>query len=323
MRQYLLFGALFVLTLPLFGQSPQKFNFQAVARDVSGQPYANVNLGVRISLVRDAVSGQIDYAERHVVTTSPLGVFDLEIGGGVPVSGAITDADWANYPYYLKIDIDPNGGTNYVNLGTSQLLSVPYAIYAGEAGNAGDGDTTDELQTLIYDPDLQTLTLTNGNTVDLNFSASTVHRYSSNNGSTSAHICANGTGISITESGSGEVIISIPSGVEPNYINLFLPSSVTDGGAYHIVLDYEGDRGYNTTKHDLNMPLVRTGLDNYDSASRSFPANISENGGNSANTVTYGVSEFGGGDGSDLTISLINFALGINQICRLDFNTIK
>lgn len=174
MRQYLLLGVLLALTLPLFGQSPQKFKFQAVARDISGQPYANVDLGVRISLVRDAVSGQIDYAERHVVTTSSLGVFDLEIGGGQTISGAFTDASWANHPYYLKIDIDPDGGANYVNLGTSQLLSVPYAIYAGEAGNAGDGDSTDELQTLIYDPDLQTLALTNGNVVNLAPSINTV-----------------------------------------------------------------------------------------------------------------------------------------------------
>jgi hypothetical protein len=151
-----------------------------------------------------------------------------------------------------------------------------------------------------------------------------VYRYSSSNGSTSAHITANGAGITITEnSGSGEVTISIPEGVEPYYINLFMPASVTDGGAYHIVLDYTGDRGYNGTKNDLNIPLVRTGLDNYASASRANPANISENGGNSANTVTYGVSAFGGGDGSDLTMSLINFSLGINQMCRLDFNAIK
>lgn len=151
-----------------------------------------------------------------------------------------------------------------------------------------------------------------------------VYRYSSSNGSTSAQIAANGAGITITEnSGSGEVIINIPEGVEPHYINLFMPASVTDGGAYHIVLDYVGDRGYNATKNDLNIPLIRTGLDNYSSASRSNPANISENGGNSANTVTYGVSAFGGGDGSDLTMSLINFSLGINQMCRLDFNAIK
>lgn len=151
-----------------------------------------------------------------------------------------------------------------------------------------------------------------------------IYRYSSTDGSTSAHITASGTGISITQnSGSGEVVIAIPEGVEPYYINLFMPAAVTDAGAYHIVLDYAGDRGYNSSKNDLNIPIIRSGLDNYSSASRANPANISENGGNSANTVTYGVSAFGGGDGSDLTMSMINFSLGINQMCRLDFNAIK
>ncbi len=148
--------------------------FHTVARDAGGTPYASVNLGVRISLVRDGVSGLIDYSERHQVTTSPLGVFDLEIGGGLPISGAFADADWANHPYYLKVDIDPTGGTNYMNLGTSQLLSVPYAIYAGEAGNGGGGgDPTDELQNLIYNPSMQTLTLTNGNSVTLSLPSGT------------------------------------------------------------------------------------------------------------------------------------------------------
>ncbi|WP_282774924.1 tail fiber domain-containing protein [Phaeodactylibacter xiamenensis] len=203
MKPYLVLGAFLALALPLFGQSPQKFKFQAVARDASGQPYTSVNLGVRISLVRDGVSGLIDYAERHVVTTSPLGVFDLEIGGGLPISGTFADADWANHPYYLKVDIDPDGGTNYMNLGTSQLLSVPYAIYAGAAGNGGGGDPTDELQNLIYNPATQTLTLTNGNTVTLNFPT----------GTDAQHLSLNGTNLSI-ENGNTIDLSPLMDGVE-------------------------------------------------------------------------------------------------------------
>jgi hypothetical protein len=203
MKPYLVLGAFLALTLPLFGQSPQKFKFQAVARDASGQPYTSINLGVRISLVRDGVSGLIDYAERHVVTTSPLGVFDLEIGGGLPISGTFANADWANHPYYLKVDIDPDGGTNYMNLGTSQLLSVPYAIYAGAAGNGGGGDPTDELQNLIYNPATQTLTLTNGNTVTLNFPT----------GTDAQHLSLNGTNLSI-ENGNTIDLSPIMDGVE-------------------------------------------------------------------------------------------------------------
>jgi hypothetical protein len=203
MKPYLVLGAFLALALPLLGQSPQKFKFQAVARDASGQPYTSVNLGVRISLVRDGVSGLIDYAERHVVTTSPLGVFDLEIGGGLPISGTFADADWANHPYYLKVDIDPDGGTNYMNLGTSQLLSVPYAIYAGAAGNGGGGDPTDELQNLIYNPATQTLTLTNGNTVTLNFPT----------GTDAQHLSLNGTNLSI-ENGNTIDLSPLMDGVE-------------------------------------------------------------------------------------------------------------
>ncbi len=154
----------------LNAQAPQQFKFQAVARDAMGNPYNNANLAVRVSIVRDGTAGFIDYSERHTVTTSPLGVFDLAIGNGSPISGLMEDVDWANHPYYLKIDIDPDGGNNYLNLGSSQLLSVPYAIYAGASGSGGD-DPTDELQSLVYDPDTQTLSLTDGNSIVLDITA--------------------------------------------------------------------------------------------------------------------------------------------------------
>ncbi len=157
-----------LLATSAFAQAPEKFKFQAVARDAAGVAYSSENIAVRVSLVRDGVSGIVDYAERHEVTTSPLGVFDLEIGGGLGLSGSMAAVNWANHPYYLKIDIDPDGGSNYLNLGTSQLLSVPYAIYAGASGSGGGGDPTDELQNLLYDPATNVLTLTDGNSVTLN-----------------------------------------------------------------------------------------------------------------------------------------------------------
>ena len=170
-RIYLLFLLCLLVGGAAFGQSPDKFKFQAVARDAANLPYSNANIAVRVSLVRDGVSGVVDYSERHEVTTTDLGVFDLEIGGGVALSGQMTSLDWGSHPYYLKIDIDPDGGTSYLNLGASQLLSVPYALYAREsAGGTGGGDPTDELQNLVYDPTTQTLTITNGNTITLDLS---------------------------------------------------------------------------------------------------------------------------------------------------------
>jgi hypothetical protein len=156
------------LSLPVWSQSPQQFKFQAVARNASGQAYSNSNLAVRASIVRGSASGLVDYAERHLITTSPLGVFDLAIGGGVPLTGNLDAIDWGSHAYYLKIDIDPNGGTDYLNLGTSQLLSVPYALYARESGSGG-GDPSDALQNLIFDPSTGVLTITQGNSVTLSF----------------------------------------------------------------------------------------------------------------------------------------------------------
>lgn len=152
----------------LFAQAPAGFRFQAVARDAMNDVMATENIAVRVSLLRGGPSGVVNYSERHEVTTTDLGVFDLHIGNGVGLSGDINTLDWGGDSYFLKIDIDPDGGTNYINLGASQLLSVPYALYAKESGSGGGGgDPTDELQNLLYDPATQTLTLTDGNSVTL------------------------------------------------------------------------------------------------------------------------------------------------------------
>lgn len=151
----------------LAAQSPSGFRFQAVARDVDNNAMSSENIAVRVSLLQGGPTGAVAYSERHEVSTTDLGVFDLHIGNGSGLSGDINTIDWGSDTHFLKIDVDPDGGTNYVNLGSSQLLSVPYALYAKESGSGGGGDPTDELQNLIYDPVTQTLTLTNGNSVTL------------------------------------------------------------------------------------------------------------------------------------------------------------
>jgi hypothetical protein len=168
LRNLILVLFVLLLGLPAMAQSPQQFKFQAVARNAEGNPYASEQLGVRISILRGSATGFVDYSERHLVATSPFGVFDLAIGAGVPLSGDMEDIDWGSNAYYIKVDIDPAGGTSYLTLGTSQLLSVPYALYARESGSGGGGDPTSQLQNLIYNPDTQTLTITQGNSVSLN-----------------------------------------------------------------------------------------------------------------------------------------------------------
>ncbi|WP_116108549.1 hypothetical protein [Lewinella sp. IMCC34191] len=165
------------ISLGVSAQAPVGFNFQAVARGIDDNILSDRNISVRVSLLRGSESGPANYSERHEVRTSEYGVFDLAVGTGEVVSGSFDAVDWGSASYYLKIDMDPNGGSNYANMGATQLLSVPYALYANTAGNGGssnggDGvgateDPTDELQSLIYDPMSNTLTLTDGNSVVL------------------------------------------------------------------------------------------------------------------------------------------------------------
>ena len=167
MLRFLLTTVLLCCLGGLFAQAPAGFRFQAVARDAMNDAMATDNIAVRVSILAGGPSGAVRYSERHEVTTTDLGVFDLHIGNGFPLSGDINTLDWGGDNFFLKIDIDPDGGDSYVNLGASQLLSVPYALYAKESGSDGGDDPTDELQNLLYDPATQTLTLTNGNSVTL------------------------------------------------------------------------------------------------------------------------------------------------------------
>ena len=137
---FTLFVSVF-LTVTLAAQVPAGFNFQAVARGADNAVLAGQNVGVRISLLRGGATGAVAYSERHAVSTSDLGVFDLRIGAGDALDGKMEDIEWGSDTYYLKIDLDPDGGTDYVNMGATQLVSVPYALYAANAGGGSDDQT--------------------------------------------------------------------------------------------------------------------------------------------------------------------------------------
>ncbi|MEL6274084.1 MAG: tail fiber domain-containing protein, partial [Bacteroidota bacterium] len=153
---------LFFFATNLSAQAPAGFSFQAVARDAANEVMANQNIAVRASLLQSGATGTTVYSERHTVTTTDLGVFDLHIGNGTTISGNINTINWGSDAYFLQIAIDPAGGTNYVVLGASQLLSVPYALYAAESGNSGSGSDN---QTIALNG--TSLSIENGNSVDL------------------------------------------------------------------------------------------------------------------------------------------------------------
>ena len=129
------------MTASVFAQAPNKISYQAVIRNNTNALVANQAVGMRISILQGSSSGIAAYVETQTPTTNFNGLASIEIGGGAVVSGTFSSIDWANGPYFVKTETDPVGGTNYTIIGTSQLLSVPYALYAKSAGSVSGGGT--------------------------------------------------------------------------------------------------------------------------------------------------------------------------------------
>ena len=127
----------------LFAQVPQKFSYQAVVRNATNALVTNAQVGVHVTILQGSASGNPVYAESHIVMSNANGLVTLNIGGGSVLNGSFEAIDWSNGPYFLKTDIDPNGGNDYSITSTQQLLSVPYALYANEAANSFSGDYND------------------------------------------------------------------------------------------------------------------------------------------------------------------------------------
>ncbi len=132
-----LFAILLVSLCSLFAQSPEGFNYQAVIRNNAGEVLSNQSVGMRMSLRQGSANGSVVYRETFTKTTNSFGLIDLVIGAGNVTTGSFSTIDWANGPYFLETAVDQNGGSNYSVLGTSQLMSVPFAMYA--ANSASDG----------------------------------------------------------------------------------------------------------------------------------------------------------------------------------------
>ncbi len=127
-KTLLLFAILFsALT---FAQVPQGISYQAIALNGSGQPVISSNVGLRLSILDNSASGTVLYTETHVKTTNPQGLFNTVIGQGTASFGVFASLNWKTNSKFLKVEMDAAGGTNYALIGTTQLLTVPYAMAA-------------------------------------------------------------------------------------------------------------------------------------------------------------------------------------------------
>jgi hypothetical protein len=124
----------FLSKFTVVAQAPNKINYQAVARDASGMPLMNKDIRLRLSIRQNAPDGAIQYTETRNVTTNSLGLFSVAIGGdgASDVSGSVASTPWNNGDKFLKVEIDPNGGNSFTDIGSSQLLSVPFALNSAD-----------------------------------------------------------------------------------------------------------------------------------------------------------------------------------------------
>lgn len=132
---------LLILSLALFAQAPQGINYQAVTRNSAGAIIANQQISVRLSVHNTSQNGTIEYQETNTATTNQFGLFTVIIGQGTPSIGTLAAVTWGAGSKYLQVEFDPAGGSAYNDMGTTQLMSVPYALYAGNAANGATGAT--------------------------------------------------------------------------------------------------------------------------------------------------------------------------------------
>lgn len=152
MKKAIIYFTTLLLSAGVFAQVPEKMSYQAVIRNANGDLQTNTAVSIFVAIQKHYVGGGLPitvYQETHHVTTNANGLVTLAIGAGTTSfpynSTSFSNINWADSTYYIKTLIDPNGGSSYTITSESQLLSVPYALYAKTSGKAmlqgnNDGD---------------------------------------------------------------------------------------------------------------------------------------------------------------------------------------
>ncbi len=150
-----IFCVFFITTLS--AQAPFQFKYQGVARDADNLPISASDVGLRFNIIEGSINGTSVYEETQTATTNDLGLFSINLG-----SSDLLSIDWGSDSYFLQVEMDASGGTDYQLMGTSQLLSVPFSMYAEKAGNIGEA-----IQTISIDSTNQALVLSQGGSIPL------------------------------------------------------------------------------------------------------------------------------------------------------------
>ncbi len=119
-----------IVSISIFSQAPQAFKHPAVIRDNTGEILSNQSVSFRINILDGSAAGTVIYQETHNVITNQFGIAIMEIGNGTQVVGTFTNINWGSNSKFMELELDPTGGTNYLLMGTTQMMSVPYALHS-------------------------------------------------------------------------------------------------------------------------------------------------------------------------------------------------
>jgi hypothetical protein len=241
-RILLSFVAIATIALTSFGQAPEAFKYQAVIRDGSSLILTNQAVGMQLMIRQGSVGGPAVYTETFAATTNGYGLVNLEIGTGT-TSDDFTTIDWANDTYFMETAVDVTGGTSYIVMGTSQLMSVPYALHAKTAesivGTGGSG---------ILNFILPTLTT---NVTDI-----------TSNGATLVGNISNTNGNQIME--RGFVLSTLPNPTVNSYHKIFIGTGL---GVFDTILSLSADNIHllnsNTTYYVRAYALTENNISSY------------------------------------------------------------
>jgi hypothetical protein len=131
-----------LLSVVIHAQAPLGIPYQAAARNSSGAVLVSTAISVRFTIRQSIATGTILYRETHSTTTDANGMFSVNVGQGTPVSGSFVGINWGTNAKFMQVELDPAGGSSYTDMGTQQMMSVPYALHTGSikltASTTGD-----------------------------------------------------------------------------------------------------------------------------------------------------------------------------------------